>query len=70
MGLATEIARRCLAIGREELGFASLVAITLPDNRGSRRVMEKAGMTYERDVTHAGRVHVLYRSGDPDGGGA
>ena len=68
-GLATDIARRCLAIGRENVGVASLVAITLPENRGSRRVMEKAGMTYERDVTHAGRPHVLYRSGVPEGGG-
>lgn len=69
-GLATDIASRCLSIGRDALGFAALVAITLPDNRGSRRVMEKAGMRYERDVTHAGRDHVLYRSGDAAGGGA
>jgi RimJ/RimL family protein N-acetyltransferase len=27
----------------------------------SRRVMEKLGMAYERDVVHAGLPHVLYR---------
>lgn len=62
-GLATEVANRCLAIGRFELGLDSLVAITRPANEGSRRVMEKVGMAYERDVTHAGVPHVLYRTG-------
>ncbi len=60
-GLATEIAHACMRVGRERLGLPSLVAITLPDNRGSRAVMEKIGMTYERDYTHSGRRHVLYR---------
>ncbi len=34
---------------------------TLPTNRASRRVMEKAGFGYERDTVHAGLPHVLYR---------
>jgi RimJ/RimL family protein N-acetyltransferase len=37
------------------------VSFTLPHNAASRRVMEKAGLTYERDITHAGLPHVLYR---------
>jgi len=61
-GLATEIANRCLVIGHGNPGLASLVAITLPTNDGSRHVMEKVGMRYERDVTHAGMQHVLYRT--------
>ena len=60
-GLATEIARACMNAGRRQLGLASLVAVTLPENRGSRAVMTKVGMTYERDFTHAGLTHVLYR---------
>ena len=44
-------ARRC----------AELIAFTLPDNLASRRVMEKAGFAYERDIVHAGLPHVLYR---------
>jgi hypothetical protein len=35
--------------------------LTLPDHDRSRRVMAKAGLTYERDVMHAGLAHVLYR---------
>ena len=31
-----------------------------PDNRASRRVMEKAEFGYERDVAHTGQPHVLY----------
>src|SRR5487761_2145176 len=62
-GLATEVANKCLVIGRFELGLDSLVAVTLPTNNGSRRVMEKVGMIFERDVIHAGTRHVLYRTG-------
>jgi ribosomal-protein-alanine N-acetyltransferase len=43
-------------------GVRSVVAFTQPDNAPSRRVMEKLGMTYERDITYADLPHVLYRS--------
>lgn len=62
-GLATEIANKCVTLGRHDLGLDSLVAVTLPNNHGSRHVMEKVGMEYERDITHAGEQHVLYRTG-------
>jgi [ribosomal protein S5]-alanine N-acetyltransferase len=60
-GYATELAgpARDLAFSR---GLGSVVAMTLPSNARSRRVMEKLGMTYERDITHAELPHVLYRS--------
>jgi ribosomal-protein-alanine N-acetyltransferase len=60
-GLATEIARAIVRVGFDGLGLDDLVAFTLPDNLRSRRVMEKAGLTYERDVVFAGLPHVLYR---------
>src|SRR5262245_10860701 len=60
-GLAAEIARLSVATGLGPLGLGSVIAFTLPDNRRSRRVMEKAGFVYERDVVHAGLPHVLYR---------
>ncbi len=65
-GLGTEIANKCVAIGRRELGLDSLVAITRPTNRGSRRVMEKAGMVYEGETLHAGETHVVYRTASLD----
>jgi RimJ/RimL family protein N-acetyltransferase len=61
-GLATEIARACVRIGLEELRFPSLVAITLTTNRGSQRVLEKAGLRHERDIMHAGVPHALFRT--------
>jgi RimJ/RimL family protein N-acetyltransferase len=60
-GLATELAHACVEVGFEQLGLLELVAFTLPDNVASRRVMERAGFTYERDIVHAGLPHVLYR---------
>ena len=45
-GLATEITRACLQVGRERLGLDSIVGITLPANTASQRVMTKAGLTY------------------------
>jgi ribosomal-protein-alanine N-acetyltransferase len=59
-GLATELAAAAAAEA-ERVGLPSIVAFTQPDNRASRRVMEKAGFRYERDVVHAGVRHVLYR---------
>jgi RimJ/RimL family protein N-acetyltransferase len=60
-GLATELAHACVEVGFGALGLRELVAFTLPDNRASRRVMEKAGFEYEREIVHAGLPHVLYR---------
>ena len=58
-GLATAAALAGLERARE-LSLPRIVALTLADNVASRRVMEKAGMAYERDVVHAGLPHVLY----------
>ncbi|MDX2169891.1 MAG: GNAT family N-acetyltransferase [Deltaproteobacteria bacterium] len=60
-GLASELAQACIRIGFEALGRDDLVAFTLPTNDRSRRVMERNGFTYERDVIWAGMPHVLYR---------
>jgi RimJ/RimL family protein N-acetyltransferase len=37
------------------------VALTLPHNERSRRVMTKVGMTFDREIEHGGVPHVLYR---------
>jgi ribosomal-protein-alanine N-acetyltransferase len=60
-GYAAELAipARDLVFSR---GIHSVVAFTLPDNTASRRVMEKLGMTHERDIVHADLPHVLYRA--------
>jgi RimJ/RimL family protein N-acetyltransferase len=60
-GLATEIARCAVEIAFEALGLERLIAFTLVDNHASRRVMEKAGLSYDRDIDHVGLRHALYR---------
>ena len=64
-GLATELAHACVEVAFGELGLRSIVAFTLPDNIASRRVMEKAGFEYERDIVHADMPHMLYRRHPP-----
>jgi [ribosomal protein S5]-alanine N-acetyltransferase len=60
-GLATELGAASVRAAFEEHGLDDLVSFTLPDNIASRRVMEKLGFTYERDIVHADLPHVLYR---------
>ena len=60
-GHATEMGDAAVAFAFDRLGLDDVVAYTLPDNRSSRRVMEKLGFQYERDVVHANLPHVLYR---------
>jgi RimJ/RimL family protein N-acetyltransferase len=64
-GLATELARVSVRLAFERLELAELVAITLPDNTASRRVMEKSGFRYDRDIVHVGLDHVLYLQHPP-----
>jgi RimJ/RimL family protein N-acetyltransferase len=59
-GLAAEAAAAGIELARER-GIEELVVMTLPHNRASRRVAEKLGMDYVRDIEHAGLPHVLYR---------
>jgi ribosomal-protein-alanine N-acetyltransferase len=74
-GYATEAARAALAFGFSEAGLDEIVALTVPDNIRSRRVMEKIGMTHNPadDFDHPNvaegnprRRHVLYRIGRPN----
>jgi RimJ/RimL family protein N-acetyltransferase len=60
-GFATELAHESVRVGFAELELPDLVSFTLTTNRASRRVMEKAGFQYERDVIYKGFASVLYR---------
>ena len=69
-GYATEAANAALRFGFESLRLDEIVAYTVPQNRRSRRVMEKLGMSRSEsdDFDHPNvperhplRRHVLYR---------
>jgi ribosomal-protein-alanine N-acetyltransferase len=59
-GLATEAARAALAYGFDEARLDRIIAVTRPEHAKSRRVLEKLGMRYERDVEIFGIRAVLY----------
>lgn len=60
-GLATEMAEAALTAGDLLLGIRDVVALVLPSNAPSRRIIEKCGFRYEREVPHSGLTHMLYR---------
>lgn len=62
-GYATEMAEALVTMATETLDITNLVCFTLTTNQASRRVMEKVGFRFEREITHAGAPHVLYRLG-------
>jgi len=68
-GLATELAHLCTGVAFGKLELERIIAMALPTNVASRRVMEKAGFAYERDVLYRGLAHVLYRAVRPVGPG-
>jgi len=69
-GYALEAARAAIDDGFGRIGLDEIVAYTVPDNRASRQVMERLGMTRDpaEDFDHPSRPegdklrrHVLYR---------
>jgi [ribosomal protein S5]-alanine N-acetyltransferase len=59
-GYATEAARAAIRFGFDELALDQIVAVTLPTNQASRRVMEKCGLTYVGIVRVYGQTQVMY----------
>jgi len=73
-GYATEAALASLAFGFEQLGLSEILSWTATENRASRRVMEKIGMTHDPSGDfdhprlprgHRLERHVLYRIARP-----
>jgi ribosomal-protein-alanine N-acetyltransferase len=60
-GYGTEMAREAVRVAFEVLELDSIVSYTVTSNAASRAIMEKLGMTYERDIVNVGLPHVLYR---------
>jgi RimJ/RimL family protein N-acetyltransferase len=59
-GIATEAARAAARDAFERVGLDRLVAVARKENAPSLRIMEKIGMTYERDHIHRNIPVVLY----------
>jgi len=61
-GLASEMVSAILTEGFDELGFARLVAITFPENTGSRSVLEKTGFRLDSEIVQNGLPHLCFRA--------
>lgn len=61
-GYATEITRECLRLGFDVLGLPSIVAVTMPDNEPSQRVLTRCGFVFERRFTRDLDPLALYRT--------
>lgn len=59
-GIGLETARGWLEYGFGELGLARIVAVAVPENTGSWRIMEKLGMHYEKTAAHYSMECVFY----------
>ena len=65
-GYATEATITVLAHGLGPLGLGCIIAVAMPDNVGSWRVMEKAGMRYEGLADYYGLAGLKKYTADPE----
>ncbi|MHC4727957.1 MAG: GNAT family N-acetyltransferase [Planctomycetota bacterium] len=61
MGLATEFVKAVVQLGFSEIRLSSLACITQQGNAASQHVLEKTDFRFERDITHQGKPHMLFR---------
>jgi ribosomal-protein-alanine N-acetyltransferase len=59
-GYAAEAARAALAYGFETLELDRIFAITLENNRASRAVMERIGLSYRKRVDYKGFTDIVW----------
>jgi RimJ/RimL family protein N-acetyltransferase len=53
-GIATEAVRASVRFGFEQANLTRLIALAVPENIASRRVMEHLGFVYEKDAHYFG----------------
>ena len=59
-GFATESSRACLEYGFQKLKLKKIIGRTLKENTASIKVLEKAGMKFEREEILHGTQAVIY----------
>jgi RimJ/RimL family protein N-acetyltransferase len=59
-GYATELAREAVTFAFGELGARRIIGLARPANPASRRVLERIGFIYERDVALHGAPTMLF----------
>ena len=67
-GLATEAAKACVNYGFESLELNKIIALVLPENTASIRVLEKLGFEYKKEIIEdlqKAKLYALYKETDP-----
>lgn len=59
-GIATEASQACVKLGFETLNLEKLIALVLPENSGSIRVLEKLSFSYEKEIWEDGLLAKLF----------
>ncbi|MFB6342084.1 GNAT family N-acetyltransferase [Saccharicrinis sp. FJH62] len=62
-GIATEAARASLKLGFDKLGLKKILALVLPENSASIRVLDKLKFSFEKNIfedNHRVRVYSIY----------
>jgi ribosomal-protein-alanine N-acetyltransferase len=59
-GYATEAAQASVDLGFHQVGLKRIIALAVPENIASRRVMEHCGLKYEQDIQLFGLDCVYY----------
>jgi ribosomal-protein-alanine N-acetyltransferase len=59
-GIASEATVASVKFGFEHLRLDRIVAIAMPENIGSRKVLERLGMRYQKNAMYFGLDHVFY----------
>ncbi len=59
-GIATESARACVTFGFKELELSRIIAMVLPKNLASIRVLEKLNFEYEKDTIEDNQLARIY----------
>ncbi len=60
-GIATQSARAAISYGFNVANLDKIIALALPENQASKRVIEKAGLRYEKQL-HIFNLNALYYS--------
>ena len=65
-GIATEAAQASLRFGFEDAGLDRIIALAIPENIASRKVMEHIGMAYVKEAHYFGLDVVYYEINGED----
>jgi len=59
-GIATESARACVNLAFNRLGLERLIAMVLPENTGSIRVLNKLNFKFEKEIIEDDELAKVY----------